>query len=40
MKDKNCRVVQQVKLSNPDFLAPEIENGEAHDYKADIWALG
>ena len=40
LRGKNCYVVQKILLSGTDSLAPEIENGEAHNYKADIWALG
>ena len=37
---KRSKVIQKIQTVGPSLLAPEIVNGEPHDYKADIWALG
>ena len=40
LKKKDHKVTQKIHSTRLAFLAPEIRNGEPHDFKADIWALG
>ena len=41
LKSQHHKIQQQIQLDGgPSFIAPEVQRGDAHDYSADIWALG